>query len=413
MSVIALRASLLVAVFSALVVPATVDGSIPPLWWNLGVTDCGLRRGSNCPTCAQFLNNTLTEGQAEKCYADSTPIEAIASGSRSAIIECQAQFADKQWNCSTFFSHLLFGKFIAEDSTRETGVLQAFFAAGAVKGVAAACHEQKIRDCVCNLDGPVEDTDAENNLIYRDCKEDSKFAIDYVLNFIFPGLSVSIVTERYSVTFQITKNADGSVSTSIEKTPIAGVDQPTTDPTADPESYEPYTKILNDVHNTVVGLKAINQTSQECVCHGLSGTCSIQTCYTRIKEVSEIGEELTLKYSGAVKVTKENNSTKLISLYGNDDPSEADLVYVNESPNFCNPDKTKGVLGTKDRKCVPNGDASDSCQRLCCEHGFYTKSFRVPKEICEFKWCCRIECRPDGYDEITEHRCNGPPSNQG
>ena len=89
---------------------------------NLGVTDCGLRRGNNCPTCAQFLNNTLTEGQAEKCYADSAPIEAIASGSRSAIIECQAQFADKQWNCSTFFSHLLFGKFVAEGQSVPSSV---------------------------------------------------------------------------------------------------------------------------------------------------------------------------------------------------------------------------------------------------------------------------------------------------
>lgn len=410
MSVGVLRACLLAAVFSALVVSAVVNGRVSSLWWNLGVTDCGLRRGNNCPTCAQFLNNTLTEGQAEKCYADSAPIEAIASGSRSAIIECQAQFADKQWNCSTFFSHLLFGKFVAEDSTRETGVLQAYFAAGAVKGIASACHDQKIRDCVCSLDGPVESTDAEGNIIYRDCSEDSTYSIDYVLNFIFPGLTVSIATERYNVNFQIVKNKDGSISTSIERTAIAAMDQPT----AEPEPSEPYTRILNDVHNTVVGLKAINQTSQECACHGLSGTCSIQTCYTKIKEVSEIGSDLSTKYSGAVKVIKQENSTKLVSAYPNrDNPSESDLVYVNESPNFCNPDPSKGVLGTKDRLCTPNGEGSDSCQSLCCNHGFYTKTFRVPKESCQFVWCCRIECSPDGFDEITEHRCNGPPSSQG
>ena len=143
--------------------------------------------------------------------------------------------------------------------------MQAYFAAGAVKGIAGACHDQKIRDCVCSLDGPVESTDEAGNLIYRDCKEDSKYSIDYVLNFIFPGLTINIVTKRYSVNFQIVKNADGSISMSIEKTALAAVDQPTTDPTttdptttdptADPESSEPYTRILNDVHNTVVGLK--------------------------------------------------------------------------------------------------------------------------------------------------------------
>lgn len=141
------------------------------------------------------------------------------------------------------------------DSTRETGVLQAYFAAGAVKGIAAACHDQKIRDCVCNLDGPVESTDEKGNLIYRDCKEDSKYSIDYVLNFIFPGSTITIVTERYNVVFRIGQGADGSISTSIERTAIAATDPATADPTADPEPIEPYTRILNDVHNTVVGLK--------------------------------------------------------------------------------------------------------------------------------------------------------------
>ena len=164
----------------------------------------------------------------------------------------------------------------------------------------------------------------------------------------------------------------------------------------------------------IPSLQAINKTSQECVCHGLSGTCSIQTCYTRIKEVSEIGEELGLKYSGAVKVVKESNSTNLISAFtGRDNPSENDLVYVNESPNFCNPDPVKGVLGTQDRLCVPNGDGPDSCQNLCCSYGFYTKTFTVQKETCKFVWCCRIECVQDRSEEIIEHRCNGPPSNQG
>ena len=144
------------------------------------------------------------------------------------------------------------------DSTRETGVLQAYFAAGAVKGIASACHDQKIRDCVCSLDGPVESTDEEGNLIYRDCSEDSTYSIDYVLNFIFPGLTVSIATERYNVNFQIVKNKDGSISTSIERTAIAAVDQPT----AEPEPSEPYTRILNDVHNTVVGLKVRERASE-------------------------------------------------------------------------------------------------------------------------------------------------------
>ena len=153
---------------------------------------------------------------------------------------------------------LSFTPCLPADSTRETGVLQAYFAAGAVKGIATACHNQKIRDCVCNFDGPVESTDEEGNLIYRSCKENTQYSIDYVLNFIFPGLTITLTTERYNTIFSIITNADGSIGISIDKTPIPGADQPTTDPTPDP-SEDPSTKILNDVHNTVVGLKVSKQ----------------------------------------------------------------------------------------------------------------------------------------------------------
>ena len=140
------------------------------------------------------------------------------------------------------------------DSTRETGVLQAYFAAGAVKGVATACHNQKIRDCVCNFDGPVESNDEEGNLIYRTCKENTEYSIDYVLNFIFPGLTVTLITERYNYVFRIIINGDESIGVSIDKTAIAGAAQPTAEPTPGP-SEDPAIRILNDVHNTVVGLK--------------------------------------------------------------------------------------------------------------------------------------------------------------
>ena len=138
-------------------------------------------------------------------------------------------------------------------STRETAIIQAYFAAGAVKGVAAACHNQRIKTCVCNLDGPAERTDAEGNLIYRECAEDYGFALDYVLKFIFPKLKIEITTSQYSAVFTISLNSNGTISTALDKTPLAGV--ATDAPTSSPEDHEPYTRVLNDVHNTVVGLK--------------------------------------------------------------------------------------------------------------------------------------------------------------
>ena len=158
-------------------------------------------------------------------------------------------------------------------------------------------------------------------------------------------------------------------------------------------------------------LQAVNRSEQECACHGLSGSCAVQTCYTKIPEISDIGQDLSLKYGGAIKVVKEENSTKLVSAYTNrDNPTDNDLVYGSESPNFCVRDLANGVVGTQDRLCTPNGDGPNSCQSLCCDNGFYTKSFSVPNEVCKFKWCCYIECVDEGTLEVTEHRCNGAPS---
>ena len=141
------------------------------------------------------------------------------------------------------------------DSTRETGVLQAYFAAGAVKGIATDCHRQKIKDCACSLDGPAESSDEENNVIYRVCSENTAWAINYVLKFIFPNLRIEYNTTRYHVVFTINQESGGNIYTSIEKTPLSTNHSTAESPSTGVESTESYTKILNDVHNTVVGLK--------------------------------------------------------------------------------------------------------------------------------------------------------------
>lgn len=139
------------------------------------------------------------------------------------------------------------------ESTRETGVLQAYFTAGAVKGIATACHDQKIKDCPCNFDGPAESRDEENNLIYRVCREDFAFALNYILNFIFHNLRVSIDTVRSVITIVIPSNIEDSLLIEeIPKTTSTDVPAPTT--TEAPGSPE-QTRVLADIHNTLLGFR--------------------------------------------------------------------------------------------------------------------------------------------------------------
>ena len=123
-----------------------------------------------------------------------------------------------------------------------------------MKGISAACHDQRIQTCSCDFNGPVESTDEQGNIILRECGENYAFALEYVLNFIYPNLKTEITTAINKAFFSIELHGNGTISTSISKTPLR--QEPTNSQTTiEPESQEPYARVLNDIHNTVVGLK--------------------------------------------------------------------------------------------------------------------------------------------------------------
>ncbi len=152
----------------------------------------------------------------------------------------------------------------------------------------------------------------------------------------------------------------------------------------------------------------MSETTTFCRCHGISGTCSVQTCYERAHTLKEIGEGLYNKYQSAVPVALVNNTLQRTgpSALTADPLKTTDLCYVDDSPNFCNADTVKGVLGTAHRLCDVAPNSANSCSVLCCDRGHYTKTHSVPVEECKFVYCCRIECNVVRVDTITEYRCN-------
>ena len=78
----------------------------------LGVSGCSATNG-NCPSCAQLNeDNLLNEAQRGICQRDGATVTAVSRGARKAIIDCQAQFKNLKWNCSTFYGDNLFGSFV-------------------------------------------------------------------------------------------------------------------------------------------------------------------------------------------------------------------------------------------------------------------------------------------------------------
>jgi len=75
-----------------------------------------------------------------------------------------------------------------------------------------------------------------------------------------------------------------------------------------------------------------------CKCHGVSGSCTIRVCWRKMKPFSAIGEDLAKKFDGAtqVKIIKRKDKLRLRPTRKEiKRPSKKDLVYLEESPDFC------------------------------------------------------------------------------
>ncbi|GBP92096.1 Protein Wnt-2 [Eumeta japonica] len=74
-------------------------------------------------------------------------------------------------------------------------------------------------------------------------------------------------------------------------------------------------------------------------------------------------------------------------------PSKRDIVYSEESPDFCELDLKTGSLGTQGRQCNATSVGTDSCDQLCCRRGYTQKIVKETQNCrCHFKWCCDVTC---------------------
>ena len=146
-------------------------------------------------------------------------------------------------------------------------------------------------------------------------------------------------------------------------------------------------------------------TKVHCHCHGLSASCNIKTCKHRIMPFSYITNKMLMKYSGAVKVHPPTNEMFTPVNENADNPTDEDLVYSQDSPNPCNPNKTLDIPGTRGRRCYPEKQGRGSCDMLCCNKGYYKRSQNVPVyriRIVNFRVIQEVE----RYTTVTEYFCN-------
>lgn len=117
----------------------------------------------------------------------------------------------------------------------------------------------------------------------------------------------------------------------------------------------------------------------DCKCHGVSGSCTMKTCWHSLPHFREVGKALMRKYrkarsvqaAGATTAVSGGNpqrasgkrSSRRLRLRlrsarsaatgsaDDEEPKITELVYLEQSPNYCDRDFGTGSLGTYGRSC--------------------------------------------------------------
>lgn len=84
----------------------------------------------------------------------------------------------------------------------------------------------------------------------------------------------------------------------------------------------------------------------ECKCHGVSGSCSVRTCWSAMADFRRTGDHLRKKYNGAVQVAVNQYGTGFTTAHAHfKQPGKNDLVYLEDSPDYCIRDQESGGSG--------------------------------------------------------------------
>ncbi|XP_069682106.1 protein Wnt-7b isoform X2 [Periplaneta americana] len=317
----------------------------------------------------------LTARQRDMCRSSPDAMVAVGDGVRLGTLECQEQFRHRRWNCSAIGSGSVFGHVVVVGS-REAAFTYAISSAGVAYSVTAACSRGNISDCGCDPSHKARKELAPAGWKWGGCSADVGHGMKFARRFL------------------------------------------------DAREIEGDARSLMNLHNNKAGRKAVKVNLHvECKCHGVSGSCTMKTCWKTLPAFRQIGDSLMRKYTRARAVVaveigsrsggpgRRSKNLQLVlrrppprgqqQQEKKKAPRRSDLVFLQESPNYCERDPATGSMGTMGRQCNRTSRGTDGCDLMCCGRGYNTHQFtRTWQCHCKFHWCCYVKC--DTCSERTE-----------
>ncbi|GAB6027812.1 hypothetical protein CHUAL_002042 [Chamberlinius hualienensis] len=269
---------------------------------------------SSQPSCQLAEETTTTSYAHNDRTASIAYTDSVALGIQRGMEECKTQFAWERWNCpdSSFTKTKLL------PANRETAFVQAITAAGVAYTVTKNCSMGHIEGCGCDDKKLSEQGGSEWK--WGGCSDNIQFGFEISRDFL------------------------------------------------DSREHGKDPKAIVTRHNSVAGRQGVLENMKKtCKCHGVSGSCSIQTCWMQMSDFGSIGTHLKSRYDNATKVEYVNG---ILTLKEN---LESNLVYLESSPDYCLANLTGGSHGTIGREC---SSKKESCR-------FSTGTSDLIKEIKE------------------------------
>uniref|UniRef100_A0AAR2J8H0 Protein Wnt n=1 Tax=Pygocentrus nattereri TaxID=42514 RepID=A0AAR2J8H0_PYGNA len=306
----------------------------------------------------------LEKKQHRMCRRDPGVAETLMEAISMSALECQYQFRFERWNCTL---ERRYRANILKRGFKETAFLYAISSAGLTHAMAKACSAGRMERCTCD-----EAPDLENRKAWQwgGCGDNLKYSNKFVKDFLG-------------------KRSNKDLRARV------------------------------DMHNSNVGMKVVKAgVETTCKCHGVSGSCTVQTCWRQLAPFHEIGKLLKQRYETSLKVGSSSNEAtgegeipqprapghhQLTPEPRPTDPipRTTDLLHIEDSPNFCR--ASKYSAGTAARKCYKD----KNCEAICCGRGHNTQSRTVTRPCqCQVRWCCYVECKQCTQKEEV-YTCKG------
>merc|ERR1712071_590175 len=289
-------------------------------WRNASQSSAELEGKSSAQLCAKLF---LTRRQRHMCLqgGDGLP-QVLFEAIRISASFCQQQFQYEPWNCtlSTFYRLQTLKR-----AYRETAALEAFSAAGVKHAVSRGCAAGRLRKCHCAEAGNMVET--RQTWKWGGCGDNLSYGHSFTTKFLGGGpikstrktkwkeRKIGKQNGRHPAKLQRWKqptstNVGSAVTTDSSKRQRKNVKR---NKTSDGDVDLLLRRRISR-HNNAVGSKIVERlVNRTCKCHGVSGSCTMQTCWNQLAHFSEAARSIKLKYERTVMIgseIRENSSRK-------------------------------------------------------------------------------------------------------